>query len=115
MNQNKRQKREKEIKIRLSNHEHDRLMARKNQRSLAGWIRDFCLTQKETMDEKVILELDPITRRNLSGISTNINQMAKRVNSGNFKPTDIPRMLVDLKSCRDILERIQTEIRNNQS
>lgn len=114
MNQNKRQKREKEIKIRLSIDEHNRLMARKNQGSLAAWIRDFCLTQNQTTADKVILELDPIIRHQLIGMATNINQMAKYVNSGKLRPTDMPSVLVDLKSCRDILEQIQTEIRDYQ-
>lgn len=115
MNYNKRQKRAREIKIRLSNDEHAKLMARKNQRSLAGWIRDFCLTQNQTTGNKVILELDPIIRRQLIGISTNINQMSRHINYQKLSPMVTATMLIELQTCREILDNIQTEIKNYQS
>ena len=108
-------KREKQIKIRLTPDEHEHLINRAGDIALAQWMREFCMTQNKTISNKTILELDPIARRQLVGISTNINQIAKSINSNKFRPADVPEFLMDLKSCRDALIEISQAIKNHDS
>ena len=60
-------KRQKEIKIRLTDEEHQALLDRCTTASLASWMRETCLSEKRTKQSKVI-EVDPKLLRQLAGI-----------------------------------------------
>jgi hypothetical protein len=47
-------KRQKEIKIRLTDEEHQALLDRCNTASLASWMRETCLSEKRTKQSKVV-------------------------------------------------------------
>ena len=72
-------KRQKEIKIRLTDEEHKNLLDRCNTASLASWMRETCLSEKRTKQSKVV-EVDPQLLRQLAGIGNNLNQIARIIN-----------------------------------
>ena len=77
-------KRTKEIKIRLTEEEHQELLNRCTKSSLATWMREICLGEKQTKQSKVI-EVDPKLLRQLAGIGNNLNQIARLVNQHQHK------------------------------
>ena len=76
--------RTKEIKIRLTEEEHQALLDRCTKSSLATWMREICLGEKQTKQSKVI-EVDPKLLRQLAGIGNNLNQIARLVNQHQHK------------------------------
>jgi len=71
-------KRTIEIKIRLTEEEHQQLLAKKTQSTLAGWIRDIALNRP---DRKPVKTVDPELLYELNKIGVNMNQIAKVTNS----------------------------------
>lgn len=86
-------KRQKEIKIRLTEEEHQAFLDRCTKASLASWIRETCLNEKRTKQSKVI-EVDPNLLRQLAGIGNNLNQIARIVNQKAKTDTPLDRVAV---------------------
>jgi transcriptional accessory protein Tex/SPT6 len=72
--------RKKEIKIRLSIDEFNRLNELKTKTHLAAWMREFCLNEVSVASKKA----DPKLLRQIAGIGNNINQIARAVNTQNL-------------------------------
>ena len=86
-------KRQKEIKIRLTDEEHKNLLDRCNTASLASWMRETCLSEKRTKQSKVV-EVDPQLLRQLAGIGNNLNQIARIINQQSKTNEAIDRIAV---------------------
>lgn len=86
-------KRQKEIKIRLTEEEHQAFLDRCTKASLASWIRETCLSEKRTKQSRVI-EVDPQLLRQLSSIGNNLNQIARIVNQKAKTDTPLDRIAV---------------------
>ena len=86
-------KRQKEIKIRLTDEEHQALLDRCTTASLASWMRESCLNEKRTKQSKVI-EVDPKLLRQLAGIGNNLNQIARLVNHESKANSAIDRIAI---------------------
>ena len=86
-------KRQKEIKIRLTDEEHQALLDRCTKGSLASWMRESCLNEKRTKQSKVI-EVDPKLLRQLAGIGNNLNQIARLVNQESKANSAIDRIAI---------------------
>ena len=86
-------KRQKEIKIRLSEEEHQALLDRCTKASLATWIRETCLSEKRTKQSPVV-EVNPDLLRQLAGIGNNLNQIARIVNQKAKTDTPLDRIAV---------------------
>ncbi|NNI75643.1 plasmid mobilization protein, partial [Pasteurella multocida] len=71
-------KREKEIKIRLTENEYQALLERKTKARLAEWVREIALEQQPNRQPKVI---DPALLFELNRIGVNLNQIARQCNS----------------------------------
>jgi len=71
----KGEKREQSIKIRVTQDEKDRLNELKTQDELAAWMRELALSQKP------IKRADPNLVRAIGRIGSNLNQIAKHVNT----------------------------------
>ncbi|MDG4949246.1 MobC family plasmid mobilization relaxosome protein (plasmid) [Actinobacillus equuli subsp. haemolyticus] len=71
-------KREKEIKIRLTENEYQALLERKTKARLAEWVREVALEQQPKRQPKVI---DPALLFELNRIGVNLNQIARQCNS----------------------------------
>ena len=86
-------KRQKEIKIRLTDEEHEALLARCTKPSLATWMREICLGEKQTKQSR-IQEVDPQLLRQLAGIGNNLNQIARIMNQKNQTGSALDRVAV---------------------
>lgn len=80
------EKRTKEIKIRLTVEEFDRLNAIKTKPQLAVWIRELALNPTADMftksfGNKTVLKLDDDIERQLAIANNNLNQVARALNT----------------------------------
>lgn len=78
--------REKVIKVRVTDEEHAALKARSDKPRLAEWMRETCLDtsgQRKSRSQPRSAT-DPALLRQLAGIGNNLNQIARRVNSGQW-------------------------------
>lgn len=82
-------KREREIKIRLSNEEHEEILKMANGKPLASFMREYCLSANSEYFAKVAkanrakinrLTVNPELLRQLAGIGNNINQISRNLN-----------------------------------
>lgn len=72
------EKRQKIIKIRLTEDEYDELLKRKTEKSLAPWMRAICLEQP--VEKSQIIKADPDLVRQIAIMGNNLNQIARHVN-----------------------------------
>lgn len=106
-------KRTKEIKIRLTESEHKALLNRCTKASLATWMREICLGEKQTKQSKVI-EVDPNLLRQLAGIGNNLNQIARLVNQESKVSSAIDRIAIitALSGVERELQRLHDDHKN---
>ena len=92
------EKRTKEIKIRLTETEHQRLLERCDRTHLAEWLRQLGLGE-HTSRKRRIPDVAPELLRQVSGIGNNLNQIACRLNqSDSLTPSDRVSLLSILNS-----------------
>ena len=73
------EKRTREIKIRLTDSEHQRLIDRCDRTHLAEWLRQLGLGE-HTASKRRLPDVAPELLRQVSGIGNNLNQIARRLN-----------------------------------
>lgn len=106
MNTPKKQKRTKEIKIRLTEQEHQILLDKKTGAELATWIRDTCLEVKNPK-RKTIKTADPKLLLQLARIGSNLNQIAKTANTqAKADIINVVRLTTELITIREQLNEI---------
>ena len=71
-------KRTKEIKIRLTESEHERLLARCDRAHLAEWLRSLGLGV-HVLRRRRVPDVDPALLRQVTGIGNNLNQIARKL------------------------------------
>lgn len=76
-----KQKRDKSIKIRLTDAEFDTLNANKGRAELARWLRELGLESGAGRREIIHHQLPPEVVRNLAGIGANLNQISRILNT----------------------------------
>ena len=92
------EKRTKEIKIRLTDTEHQRLLDRCDRTHLAEWLRQLGLGE-HTSRRRRVPEVAPELLRQVSGIGNNLNQIARRLNQlDGLNPTERVSLLAVLNS-----------------
>ncbi|PAU70306.1 MobC family plasmid mobilization relaxosome protein, partial [Vreelandella alkaliphila] len=82
--------REKVIKVRVTDEEYVALKQRSAKPRLAEWMRETCLDtngQRKSRSQPRS-SADPALLRQLAGIGNNLNQIARRVNSGQWGPLE---------------------------
>lgn len=84
--------RTKIIKIRVSDTELEKLHKRKSSARLATWIRNTCL-DIEPPPAKRYRSADPALLKELSKIGSNLNQLAKFVNTHDALPQNFGELL----------------------
>lgn len=99
-------KRTKEIKIRLTEQEHQALLDRKKG-ELAVWIRNTCLEQ-EIPQSKQVKTADPELLRQLAKIGGNLNQIAKATNTEQARGDiiNLLRVTAELATIREQLDEL---------
>ncbi|MDD3497871.1 MAG: plasmid mobilization relaxosome protein MobC [Aliarcobacter skirrowii] len=73
--------RTKSIKIRLTDSELEQLQANKGRAELARWLRELGLSGAGGRQEVVKHQLPPELVRTLAGIGSNLNQIARHINT----------------------------------
>lgn len=92
------EKRTKEIKIRLTETEHQRLLDRCDRTPLAEWLRQLGLGEHISRKRRVP-DVAPELLRQVSGIGNNLNQIARRLNqTDSLTPSERASLLVVLTS-----------------
>ena len=102
--------RSQSIKIRVTPDEKSALLARSGGLALAEWMRDFCLgadiapRQRQHRDPPPVA---PELLRQLAQIGNNLNQLARRVNSGDVAIGDRVLMLSVLNAIGEDLAELK--------
>jgi hypothetical protein len=106
-------KRLREIKVRLTESEHQALIERSSRPSLATWIRETCLA-KDVTERSLVIKTDPDLLRQLSGIGNNLNQIARIVNQQTKSTNPIDRVMIvaALASIEQELKRLNDDRQN---
>jgi len=92
------EKRTKEIKIRMTETEHQRLLERCDRLHLAEWLRQLGLGE-QTSRKRPVPEVAPELLRQVSGMGNNLNQLARRLNqSDSLTPSERVSLLSILNS-----------------
>ena len=92
------EKRTKEIKIRMTETEHQRLLERCDRIHLAEWLRQIGLGE-QTSRKRPVPEVAPELLRQVSGMGNNLNQIARRLNqSDSLTPSERVSLLSILNS-----------------
>ena len=97
-------KRNKEIKVRLTEAEHQALLERMTGGELATWIRNTCLEEKPNRKRNYKIA-DPQLLAALGRIGGNLNQIARQVNTVESDIEKI-RAFAELAIIREQLQRI---------
>ncbi|MGL4929290.1 MAG: MobC family plasmid mobilization relaxosome protein [Plesiomonas sp.] len=92
------QKRTKEIKIRLTESEHQRLLDRCDRVHLADWLRSVGLGESRPTRRKALPTVDPLLLRKVSGIGNNLNQIARYLHQCGLSPQERVSLLAVLTS-----------------
>lgn len=92
------EKRTKEIKIRLTEAEHQRLLERCDRKHLAEWLRAVGLGESRTARRRPLPTVDPTLLRQVSGIGNNLNQIARYLNQNGLPPQERVSLLAVLNS-----------------
>ena len=99
--------RTKAVIIRCTEAEHAQLHANKQRSELARWLRELGLSQASSNREHVPQpKLPPEVLRFMAGIGNNLNQIARRVNSGEWGPLDRLRIIAELSAIGRELEEL---------
>ena len=101
-------KREKIIKIRVSESEYRELMARNTTPRLAEWMREYCLGSR-VIRSNIAPNVDPLLLRQLAGMGNNLNQIARAIHSQDWKPVDRIQIIAALSGIQRELALIQSE------
>jgi len=94
MSNNKLEKRKREITIRVTDDELQKLHERKTTTTLAGWMRSLCLGATP------IKQADPNMVRALGRMGSNLNQIAKHANTHNELDQNV---LTEISTIREVL------------
>ena len=95
-----RPSRGKSIKIRLFNHEYEKLQELK-QGELATWVRNTCLNAENKQ-----AKADPAILKELNRIGVNMNQIARVVNQSSYNPIEQIRINQSLRDIYDQLNEV---------
>lgn len=106
------EKRTREIKIRLTDLEHQRLIDRCDRTHLAEWLRQLGLGEHTTRKRR-LPDVAPELLRQVSGIGNNLNQIARRLNQlDGLNPIEIVSLLAVLNSLDRNLDELLEQHRD---
>jgi hypothetical protein len=104
------EKREKIIKVRVSAEEFETLKMLKTKPQLAEWMRDACLNYGQgdlLVQAKGPEPVDPELLRQLASVGNNMNQVARKINTNEWGPSDKIEVLAQLKAIERQLEELR--------
>ena len=103
-------KRERMLTIRVTDDEHARLLERCEGKQLAVWMRRVCLGEPVARSGKLPTLAPPLLRQ-LAAIGNNLNQTARKVNSGQWSSGDRVQVVAALMAIGDELRRLRLAVR----
>ena len=103
-------KRERMLTIRVTDNEHARLLERCEGKQLAVWMRRVCLGVPVARSGKLPTLAPPLLRQ-LAAIGNNLNQTARKVNSGQWSSGDRVQVVAALMAIGDELRRLRLAVR----
>ena len=103
-------KRERMLTIRVTDDEHARLLERCEGKQLAVWMRRVCLGEPVARSGKLPTLAQPLLRQ-LAAIGNNLNQTARKVNSGQWSSGDRVQVVAALMAIGDELRRLRLAVR----
>ena len=111
--------RRKSVKIWLTESEHERLQSLKARPELARWIREVALSGEGSKKHVVKHILPPEIVRVISGVGSNLNQMAKAIN-GQIKMGELDlnkdtlSILMQLEATEQALNGLREYLKNDR-
>lgn len=99
-------KRERVIKIRVTAEELARLKGLSGDERLAEWMRSQCLGNAAGRRRTPIPKADPALLRQIAGIGNNLNQVARRVNSGEWGAVERVQVIAVLMAMERALQAL---------
>lgn len=103
------EKRQKIIKIRVTENEHNELLKRKTGKELASWMRAICLEQ--AVEDSQVIRADPDLVRQIAIMGNNLNQIARHVNRNREVSFSVNQSLKKIEqSLEELLENATQNI-----
>ena len=94
--------------------EHRQLLERCDGKQLAAWMRQTCLDTRPARSSR-LPSIDPVLLRQLAGMGNNLNQIARKVNGGQWSGADRVQVVAMLMAIDAGLERLRSAVRENGS
>ncbi|EFS3956389.1 plasmid mobilization relaxosome protein MobC [Shigella flexneri] len=98
------------LTIRVTDDEHARLLERCEGKQLAVWMRRVCLGEPVARSGRLPTLAPPLLRQ-LATIGNNLNQAARKVNSGQWSSGDRVQVVAALMAIGDELRRLRLAVR----
>ncbi|WP_064195713.1 MobC family plasmid mobilization relaxosome protein [Shigella flexneri] len=98
------------LTIRVTDDEHARLLERCEGKQLAVWMRRVCLGEAGGRSGGVPALAPPLLRQ-LAALGDNLNQAARKVNSGQWSSGDRGQVVAALMAIGDELRRLRLAVR----
>jgi len=104
------EKRTKMLTLWVTEDEHRRLLERCDGKQLAAWMRQTCLDERPARSGK-LPTLAPVLLRQLAGMGNNLNQIARKINAGQWSGHDRVQVVAALMAIDAALERLRHTVR----
>lgn len=108
------EKRNKMLTMWVTADEHRRLLERCDGKQLAAWMRQTCLDTRPARSSR-LPSIDPVLLRQLAGMGNNLNQIARKVNGGQWSGADRVQVVAMLMAIDAGLARLRHAVRKNGS
>lgn len=105
-------KRDRMLTMRVTESEHQQLLDRCDGRQLAAWMRETCLDTRPARSSR-LPSIDPVLLRQLAGMGNNLNQIARKINGGQWSGADRVQVVAALMAIDAGLERLRHTVREN--
>ena len=105
-------KRDKMLTMWVTQDEHQQLLERCDGKQLAAWMRQTCLDTRPARSSR-LPSIDPTLLRQLAGMGNNLNQIARKVNGGQWSGADRVQVVAMLMAIDAGLERLRSAVREN--
>ncbi|MGL4756390.1 MAG: MobC family plasmid mobilization relaxosome protein [Aeromonadaceae bacterium] len=105
-------KRTRFLGIRVTDAEYQQLLERCDGRQLAAWMRQTCLDTRPARSSR-LPSIDPVLLRQLAGMGNNLNQIARKINGGQWSGADRVQVISVLMAIDAGLERLRHTVREN--
>lgn len=105
-------KRTRFLGVRVTDAEYLQLLDRCDGRQLAAWMRETCLDTRPARSSR-LPSIDPALLRQLAGMGNNLNQIARKINGGQWSGSDRVQVVAALMAIDAGLEQLRHTVREN--